>query len=82
MTQHENDRDREIDRFYRELNFGLQQLYRAGDALKLIARTIAEDTATLGECIGDLNEVRSLIFSSADDIISSTWWHPHGGASR
>lgn len=61
----------DLDEFFRVLQIGLDQLYATADALRHIAQSLAEECTTGQECVGDLNEAVSLIFTGCMSILDA-----------
>lgn len=60
------------DDFHRALSIGLSQLYDAADALRHVAQSLCEGRTSPEGCVGDMNEIRSLIFAGAQSVIDAT----------
>ncbi len=65
--------------FFGALDVGLCQLYDAADALSHVAQSLAEGCSTPDECIGDMNGVRSLIFTGARSVLDAAALRVLGG---
>jgi len=61
----------DLDAFFHALATGLDQLHDTADALRHIGQSLAEGCTTPQECIGDLNEAASLIFTGCTSILDA-----------
>lgn len=61
----------EMGEFFGALKIGLDQLYDAADALRHVGQSIAEECSTPDECIADMNEIVSLIFTGCTSILDA-----------